>query len=49
MTNNNVLRELKLHSPAGVEPAVFTWPNIEQQVNNFNSFVFYLFIYLFII
>ncbi|CAF3404572.1 unnamed protein product [Rotaria sp. Silwood1] len=31
MTNNNVLRELKLHSPAGVEPAVFTWPDIERQ------------------
>ncbi|CAF4226113.1 unnamed protein product [Rotaria socialis] len=31
MTTNNVLRELKLHSPAGVEPAVFTWPNIDRQ------------------
>ncbi|CAF3963944.1 unnamed protein product, partial [Rotaria magnacalcarata] len=30
-TTNNVLRELKLHSPAGVEPAVFTWPNIDRQ------------------
>ncbi|CAF0992177.1 unnamed protein product [Rotaria sordida] len=28
---NNIVRELKLHSPAGVEPAVFTWPNIERQ------------------
>jgi hypothetical protein len=35
MTNNNVVRELKLHSPVGVEPAIFTWPNIEQEVNNF--------------
>jgi hypothetical protein len=34
MTNNNTIRELKLHSPAGVEPAVFTWPNIERQVNH---------------
>ncbi|UJR30981.1 hypothetical protein I4U23_018492 [Adineta vaga] len=31
MMNNNTIRELKLHSPAGVEPAVFTWPNIERQ------------------
>ncbi|CAF0941917.1 unnamed protein product [Rotaria sp. Silwood1] len=31
MTYNNIVRELKLHSPAGVEPAVFTWPNIERQ------------------
>ncbi|CAF1349584.1 unnamed protein product [Rotaria magnacalcarata] len=31
MTNNNTIRELKLHSPAGVEPAVFTWPNVERQ------------------
>lgn len=31
MTSNNVIRELKLHSPAGVEPALFTWPNVEQQ------------------
>lgn len=31
MSNTNVIRELKLHSPAGVEPALFTWPNIEQQ------------------
>ena len=30
--NSNTVRELKLHSPAGVEPAVFTWPNDEQQV-----------------
>ncbi|CAF0853489.1 unnamed protein product [Adineta ricciae] len=29
--NSNTVRELKLHSPAGVEPAVFTWPNVEQQ------------------
>jgi hypothetical protein len=36
MTNNNTIRELKLHSPAGVEPAVFTWPNIEQQVHYLN-------------
>lgn len=35
MTTNTTtyLRELKLHSPAGVEPAVFTWPSIERQVN----------------
>ncbi|UJR15655.1 hypothetical protein I4U23_002591 [Adineta vaga] len=31
MSNNNTIRELKLHSPAGVEPAVFTWPSIERQ------------------
>ncbi|CAF2372692.1 unnamed protein product [Rotaria sp. Silwood2] len=31
MTSNNVLRELKLHSPAGVEPAVFIWTVIERQ------------------
>ncbi|CAF0952819.1 unnamed protein product [Rotaria sordida] len=37
MTNNNALRELKLHSPAGVEPAIFTWPNIEQQNTNKDS------------
>jgi hypothetical protein len=43
MTNTNVLRELKLHSPAGIEPAVFTWPNIEQQVKNFN-YSFFIFI-----
>jgi len=33
MSNNTVIRELKLHSPAGVEPAVFVWPNVEQQVD----------------
>jgi hypothetical protein len=38
MTNNNVVRELKLHSPAGVEPAIFTWPNTEQEVNDLISF-----------
>ena len=43
MTNNNVVRELKLHSPAGVEPALFTWPNVERQVNNFPLFFNYLF------
>lgn len=32
-TNTTQLRELKLHSPAGVEPAVFTWPSIERQVS----------------
>lgn len=31
-------KELKLHSPAGVEPAIFTWPNIELQVNIFIDF-----------
>ncbi|CAF1510844.1 unnamed protein product, partial [Adineta steineri] len=31
MTHNNIVRELKLHSPAGVEPALFTWPNTDQQ------------------
>ncbi|CAF2685991.1 unnamed protein product [Rotaria sp. Silwood2] len=31
MANHSIVRELKLHSPAGVEPAVFTWPNIERQ------------------
>lgn len=41
MTNNNAVRELKLHSPAGVEPAVFTWPNIEQQVNYFIYFSYF--------
>jgi hypothetical protein len=33
MSNHSIIRELKLHSPAGVEPAVFTWPNVERQVN----------------
>ncbi len=42
MTNHNVLRELKLHSPAGVEPAVFTWPTIEQDVNNLKYSLFFL-------
>jgi hypothetical protein len=42
MTNHNVLRELKLHSPAGVEPAVFTWPTIEQDVNNLKYSLFLL-------
>jgi hypothetical protein len=32
MSNNSIIRELKLHSPAGVEPAVFTWPNADRQV-----------------
>lgn len=31
MSNTNTIKELKLHSPAGVEPAIFTWPLIEQQ------------------
>lgn len=31
--NSTILRELKLHSPVGFEPAVFTWPSIERQVN----------------
>ena len=34
MLNNSVNRELKLHSPAGVEPAIFTWPCADRQVNN---------------
>ena len=38
MANTNVVRELKLHSPAGVEPAVFTWPSVERQVNYLNIF-----------
>ena len=37
LENNTIVRELKLHSPAGVEPAVFTWPNIERQVDNSNK------------
>lgn len=32
MSNNPIIRELKLHSPAGVEPAIFTWPSADQQV-----------------
>jgi hypothetical protein len=32
MSNNSINRELKLHSPAGVEPAVFTWPTADRQV-----------------
>lgn len=32
MSNNNIIRELKLHSPAGVEPAIFTWPYVDNQV-----------------
>jgi hypothetical protein len=46
MTNNNIVRELKLHSPAGVEPAVFTWPNIEQQVKKSN-YLFLIFLFNF--
>ena len=38
----SVIRELKLHSPAGVEPAIFTWPSVERQVSIF--FVFDLFL-----
>jgi hypothetical protein len=45
MTNNNVVRELKLHSPAGIEPAVFNWPSTEHQVKNFNYSFSSLFIY----
>lgn len=45
MTTNNVVRELKLHSPAGVEPAVFTWPNVDQEVDDrtdcFSLFIFF--------
>ena len=33
MSNHSIIRELKLHSPAGVEPAVFAWPSDERQVN----------------
>ncbi len=47
MTNNNLVRELKLHSPAGVEPAVFTWPSTERQVNRIKSFSCYCYLLYF--
>ena len=32
MAANTAVRPLKLHSPAGIEPAVFTWLENEPQV-----------------
>ena len=32
------IRELKLHSPVGVEPAVFIWRSVERQVINIGLF-----------
>ena len=43
MTATSSVRELKLHSPAGIEPAVFTWPNIERQVYRLGFILFCLF------
>ena len=37
MSTSSIIRELKLHSPAGVEPAVFTWPSAERQVRKLNN------------
>ena len=38
MSNNTLNRELKLHSPAGVEPAAFTWLSADRQVRASRNF-----------